>query len=83
LAPYLGTTFLLAAAVSAPIYAGASDLCGRSTIVLVSGLMFSIGMLFCAMAPNMPLLLMARAWTGMGAGGISIISSIILSGKID
>jgi MFS family permease len=78
---YLGTSFLLAAAVSAPLCAHLSDMFGRPTVILCSGLILAIGLGLCAIAPSILLLFVARGIAGLGGGGVNIMSSIILSGR--
>jgi len=82
LSPYIASVFLLFAAVSAPIYARLYDVYGSAKSILSAGGILCLGIVGCALAPNMTFFLSGRAISGIGSGGISIISSILLSGKI-
>lgn len=81
LGPYLGTSFLLAATISGPILARMSDVVGRTRVVILSGVLFVIGIVLCAVSQTMVQLLLSRAVSGVGGGGINILCSILLSGQ--
>lgn len=58
----------LATTVVAPIAGGVSDVYGRKRTFMYSVLLFSIGTLLCAIAPNIYLLISFRLIQGIGTG---------------
>lgn len=68
--PWLFSIYLLAQAVSVPIYGKLSDLFGRKPIMLFGIGMFLIGSILCGFAWSMPALIAARAIQGLGAGAV-------------
>ena len=68
--PWLFSVYLLAQAVSVPVYAKLSDTVGRKPIVLVGIGLFFVGSVLCGFAWSMPALIAFRALQGLGAGAI-------------
>ena len=68
--PWLFSIFLLAQAVSVPIYGKLSDSFGRRPIMFVGIALFLLGSVLCGAAWSMPVLIAARAVQGLGAGAI-------------
>ncbi len=56
-----------------------SDILGRKATLLLALTFFSVGTLLCAVAPSMGFLIFARALAGMGAGGVTTTSSVVMS----
>ena len=75
--PYLFSVYLLAQAVSVPIYAKLSDVVGRKPIILVGIGLFLLGSILCAFAWSMPALIAFRAIQGLGAGAIGPMAMTI------
>jgi EmrB/QacA subfamily drug resistance transporter len=69
--PWLFTTYLLAQAVTVPVYSKLVDMVGRKPILLLGIAVFLLGSILCALAPNMLLLIVFRAVQGLGAGAIT------------
>lgn len=69
--PWLFSIFLLAQAVSVPIYGKLADTLGRKPIMLTGIAVFVLGSLLCGVAWSMPVLIAARAVQGLGAGAIA------------
>jgi EmrB/QacA subfamily drug resistance transporter len=69
--PWLFTTYLLAQAVTVPVYSKLGDMFGRKPILLFGIGVFLLGSILCALAPSMLLLIVFRAVQGLGAGAIS------------
>lgn len=79
--PWLFSIYLLAQAVSVPIYGKLADLLGRKPIILLGVLLFVVGSLLCGIAWSMGSLIAFRALQGLGAGavqpvGITIVGDI-------
>ena len=68
--PWLFSIFLLAQAVSVPIFAKFSDQVGRKPVMLVGVGVFVLGSVLCGFAWSMPALIAFRAVQGLGAGAI-------------
>jgi EmrB/QacA subfamily drug resistance transporter len=68
--PWLFSIYLLAQAVSVPIYGKLSDLFGRKPVILWGIGLFLIGSVMCGVAWSMGLLIAFRVVQGLGAGAI-------------
>jgi len=79
--PWLFSVYLLAQAVSVPIYGKLADIVGRKPIMLVGIGLFLLGSIFCAVAWNMTALIVFRALQGLGAGAVQPMS-ITIAGDI-
>src|ERR1700749_4777838 len=75
--PWLFSIYLLAQAVSVPVYAKISDTVGRKPIVLAGIGLFFLGSILCGFAWSMPALIAFRALQGLGAGAIQPMSMTI------
>jgi MFS family permease len=64
------TANLLSATAVTPLYGKLSDIHGRRTMLLIAIGVFALGSLACALAPNMLMLILARAVQGLGGGGL-------------
>ncbi|OZC84130.1 MFS transporter [Rhodococcus sp. 06-412-2C] len=79
--PWLFSIYLLAQAVSVPLYGKLSDLFGRKKIMLFGIAMFCLGSILCGLAWSMPALIAFRAIQGLGAGAVQPMS-ITIAGDI-
>ena len=68
--PWLFSIYLLAQAVSVPIYAKLSDVVGRKPIIIFGIALFLLGSILCGLAWSMPALIAFRAVQGLGAGAV-------------
>lgn len=62
--------YLLAQTVTIPVYGKLADLYGRKPVLVTGTLVFLLGSTLCAIAWNMPSLIVARVVQGLGAGSI-------------
>lgn len=76
--PWLFSVYLLAQAVTVPIYAKLSDLFGRKPIILIGIALFLLGSVLCGFAWSMPALIAFRAIQGLGAGAVQPMSVTIV-----
>lgn len=76
--PWLFSVYLLAQAVTVPIYAKLSDVVGRKPIILIGIAVFVIGSILCGVAWSMPALIAFRALQGIGAGAVQPMSITIV-----
>jgi MFS family permease len=76
--PWIVTAYLLTATAVAPLYGKISDIHGRrSTLYAALGL-FLLGSIIGALAPNMFVLIGARAVQGLGGGGLFALTQIVI-----
>ncbi len=68
--PWLFSVYLLAQAVTVPIYSKLADLFGRKPMMLLGIGLFLLGSILCGAAWSMPALIIFRAVQGLGAGAI-------------
>jgi EmrB/QacA subfamily drug resistance transporter len=76
--PWLFSIYLLAQAVSVPIFAKLTDLSGRKPIMLVGIGLFVLGSILCGIAWSMPALIAFRALQGLGAGAVQPTAMTII-----
>lgn len=79
--PWLFSIFLLAQAVSVPIYSKLADTVGRKPIILIGIGFFLVGSILCGVAWDMTSLIVFRAVQGLGAGAVLPVS-ITITGDI-
>ena len=72
------TAYLLAATAVTPLFGKLSDIYGRRVMMLIAIVIFIVGSVACALAPNMPVLIAARALQGIGGGGILPLAHTII-----
>ncbi|WP_419722691.1 MFS transporter [Sinomonas albida] len=79
--PWLFSAYMLAQAVSVPVYAKLSDMVGRKPIVLAGIGLFLLGSILCGVAATMPALIAFRVIQGLGAGAVQPMA-ITIAGDI-
>jgi MFS family permease len=79
--PWLFSAYLLAQAVSVPVYAKLSDIIGRKPIMLIGVGLFLLGSILCGVAWSMPVLIAFRVVQGLGAGAVQPMA-ITIAGDI-
>lgn len=79
--PWLFSIYLLAQAVSVPVYAKLSDTVGRKPIILIGVGLFLLGSILCGFAWSMPALIAFRAIQGLGAGAVQPMA-VTIAGDI-
>jgi EmrB/QacA subfamily drug resistance transporter len=78
---WLFSIYLLAQAVSVPVYAKLSDVVGRKPIILIGIGLFLLGSIMCGFAWSMPALIAFRVIQGLGAGAVQPMA-ITIAGDI-
>jgi EmrB/QacA subfamily drug resistance transporter len=73
------TAYLLASTAVAPVFGTLSDIYGRRAMIVAALSLFVAGSILCAVAPNMPVLIVARGLQGLGGGGIMPVVQTIIS----
>jgi EmrB/QacA subfamily drug resistance transporter len=73
------TAYLLASTAVAPVFGTLSDIYGRRAMIITALSLFIAGSVLCALAPNMPVLIVGRGLQGLGGGGIMPIVQTLIS----
>jgi EmrB/QacA subfamily drug resistance transporter len=76
--PWLFSVYLLAQAVTVPVYGKLADVFGRKPVMLVGIGLFLVGSVLCGLAWNMGALIAFRAVQGLGAGAVQPMSMTIV-----
>jgi len=76
--PWLFSIYLLAQAISVPLYGKFSDIIGRKPVMLLGIALFLLGSVLCGVAWSMPSLIVFRAVQGLGAGAVLPMSMTII-----
>jgi multidrug resistance protein len=76
--PWLFSVYLLAQAVSVPIYSKLADTIGRKPVILAGVALFLLGSILGAAAWNMTSLIVFRVIQGLGAGAAAPMSMTIV-----
>jgi EmrB/QacA subfamily drug resistance transporter len=82
LLPWVVTAYLLTSTAVAPLYGKLSDIHGRRAMMLASIGIFIAGSAFCAVAPDMIMLILGRGLQGVGGGGILPLAQAILADAV-
>lgn len=73
------TAFLIANAVIIPISSWLSDMIGRKRYYMLSVMLFTGASVMCALAPNLPMLVLFRILQGVGGGGLAVSEQSMLA----
>jgi EmrB/QacA subfamily drug resistance transporter len=76
--PWMFSVYLLAQAISVPLYGKLADVYGRRPLMLLGVGLFLVGSLLCGFAWSMPALIVFRLVQGLGAGAVQPIGMTIL-----
>lgn len=76
---WVTTAYLLTTTASTPLFGKFSDLYGRKRLTQVAIAIFFVGLAACALSPNMLSLVVARAFEGIGSGGIQAMSFVVIA----
>ena len=73
---WVGTAYIVTAAIGTPLLGKLSDLYGRRTIFLITLGIFVFGSLLCGLAQSMGQLIAFRAVQGLGGGAIQALDEL-------
>lgn len=76
---WVSTTYILASTVVMPFYGRAGDRIGRKRLLIAALGLYGAGKFICGITPNMAGLIFGRAVSGIGGGGLVILSQAILA----
>ncbi|KAL1297867.1 hypothetical protein AAFC00_006390 [Neodothiora populina] len=79
---WIATAYFLTLTSFQPLYGKMSDIFGRKGCLLFAYLVFGLGCLFCGLARTMGELIAARAFAGIGGGGMTTVVSILISDAV-
>ncbi|ATQ69335.1 MULTISPECIES: MDR family MFS transporter [Methylosinus] len=77
--PWIVTAYLVASTAVTPLYGKLADIHGARAMLLIGVAIFVAGSVFCALAPSMGLLALARAVQGMGGGGLIALAQTVIA----
>jgi EmrB/QacA subfamily drug resistance transporter len=72
------TAFILASAIVIPIYGKLSDIFGRKPLYIAAILLYLAGNIIAGFSQSMLMLVLARAVSGLGGGGMQALSQITI-----
>jgi len=72
------TSYLVSNAIMIPATSWIAGRLGRKRLLIASIVLFTVASLFCGLAVNMPMLILARILQGVGGGGMQPIAQAIL-----
>ncbi len=75
---WVPTANLLTVTAMTPLYGKISDIVGRRTTLLWAIVIFMMGSLVSALAPNMPMLILGRSAQGLGSAGLTTVAMTVL-----
>ena len=75
---WVGTAYIVTAAIGTPLFGKLSDLYGRRLIFQTALGIFVVGSLLCGLAQSMNQLIAFRAFQGLGGGAIQALAFAIL-----
>lgn len=76
---WIATSYFLTLSAFQPVYGKLSDIFGRKQCLLFAYLVFGIGATLCGLARNMGELVAARAFAGVGGGGMAVCTNVLMS----
>jgi MFS family permease len=65
-----------------PTFASLSHVFGRKPLLLLALTFFTVGAIFCALAQNFTVMLLGRSIQGVGGGGISALTYVIVTDMV-
>jgi Na+/melibiose symporter-like transporter len=76
---WIGSSYTLASTAMSPLWAKASDIFGRKSIMMACNAIFMAGSLVAALAGSVEILIAGRTVQGVGGGGLLILVTILIS----
>lgn len=76
---WVTTTYILATTVTMPIYGKLGDVVGRKRLLMGCLALYAAGKAVCGLTPNMGFLIVGRLVSGLGGGGLIILSQASLA----
>ncbi len=77
------TSYLVSNAIVLPLGGWASSVIGRRNFFQLCIVIFTVSSFLCAVAPSLPLLLLARVFQGIGGGGLQPMAQAIMADSFE
>jgi len=77
--PWIVSAYFLTSTAVTPLYGKLSDIHGRRIVLLSALGLFLLGSVACALSPNMGALIVARAFQGVGGGGLIALAQAVIA----
>ena len=77
--PWIVSAYFLTSTAVTPLYGKLSDIHGRRIVLLAALALFLVGSVACALSPNMAALIVARAFQGIGGGGLIALAQAVIA----
>lgn len=79
---WVTTTYVLASTITMPLYGKLGDLIGRKGLLMTALGLYTLGKVICGISLNMEMLITGRMISGIGGGGLIILSQATLADVI-
>ncbi|KAJ7489650.1 major facilitator superfamily domain-containing protein [Mycena galericulata] len=76
---WVGSAYALSSTAFLPMSGGVAEIFGRRIVMLAALFCFALGSVLCGAAPTMNFLIAGRTVQGLGAGGLTSLTQIVLS----
>nr|GAT44485.1 MFS general substrate transporter [Mycena chlorophos] len=76
---WVGSAYALSSTAFLPLSGGVAEVFGRRVVMLAALLFFAVGSVVCGAASSMNMLIVGRTIQGLGAGGLTSLTQIVLS----
>ena len=76
---WVSTAYILSSTLVMPVYGKLGDLIGRKRLLMAALTLYAAGKVVCGLAVNMEMLISGRLVSGLGGGGLIILSQATLS----
>lgn len=76
---WISTSYILTATITMPIYGKMGDLFGRKWLLVGALGLYALGKAICGIAPSMEVLICGRLVSGLGGGGLIILSQATIA----
>jgi EmrB/QacA subfamily drug resistance transporter len=81
-ASWVVVSYLIANTIAAPVYGRLGDTFGRRAMMIMALVIFMLGSVLCALAPNIEWLTAFRVLQGFGGGGLMTLSQALIGEAI-
>ena len=75
---WIVSAYFLTATATTPLYGKIADIHGRRLTLFSAIVVFVLGSIICALATNMPMLIIGRAVQGLGGGGLMAMAQTVI-----
>ncbi|WP_020185849.1 MFS transporter [Methylopila sp. 73B] len=76
--PWIVSAYLVTATAVTPLYGKLADVYGRHPVIIAAVSIFMAASVVCALAPNLPVLIVGRALQGLGGGGLMALAQTVI-----